>query len=594
MTGEAAPGMAAFKASRRTRLLVNAFFGRLFENDVFSSSAAASSAAIWLLAALAIPGVMVSGRQMFFYAWLQHQPASVQDRSLLIHQTFHIDFVMAMAGVLTMIVWSSLTPDRRDAQVLGPLPLPVGEQARARLLALLKFFGMFVTALALPTAVVFTFVTVGPAQVTTVPQKVLAHIGGAVGGAGFAFFVLLDVQLVLAAVVGPRAVRLVAFPLQAAAIAGTIAAISLSSRMATAMLQDGATAAAWVAWNPAAWFVGLYRWLAGDHRAVFADLAARGALSVTAASVVGVAAYPFAYRHSMRHVIDSEGWQMGRVSRTGARLMAFLLRPLLQSPFERGLGAFILATLARSHPHRFLVGSYAGLGLLFALPFASRLLGPAANDAARYAWLSVPLGLTFWLVAGTRVALMLPVETAANWTFKLTEPVDKRRALTTVATMMAAVTAAPLAAAFGAGAALMGGERLGLFVAVTVFLVGLCLVEASTLTLRALPFTCLYTPGQLRMRVFWPIYFLIWYVVTWELPRVGLRALAAPHEGAPYDWRAGVPCELQLCGWLLATWIVLRVWRLARARRLRAFVYDDSTNVTWSPTEITPSSSTSP
>ena len=32
-------------------------------------------------------------------------------------------------------------------------------------------------------------------------------------------------------------------------------------------------------WNPAAWFVGIYRWVAGDERAVFSMLAARGALA---------------------------------------------------------------------------------------------------------------------------------------------------------------------------------------------------------------------------------------------------------------------------------------------------------------------------
>ena len=43
----------------------------------------------------------------------------ILDRALLQSQAFHIDFVMAVAGLVTMIVWGSLTPDRRDALVLG-------------------------------------------------------------------------------------------------------------------------------------------------------------------------------------------------------------------------------------------------------------------------------------------------------------------------------------------------------------------------------------------------------------------------------------------------------------------------------------------
>ena len=119
------------------RALAKVFFGRLFENDVFSSSVAASSSVIWLVALVAIPGVMMSGMQMFAWAHLRATACrlaiAVQDRALMMSQAFHIEFVMLVAGLVTMLVWSSLTPDRRDAQVLGPLPVPLREQALGRL-----------------------------------------------------------------------------------------------------------------------------------------------------------------------------------------------------------------------------------------------------------------------------------------------------------------------------------------------------------------------------------------------------------------------------------------------------------------------------
>ena len=61
--------------------------------------------------------------QLFAYAHLRHQPAEVVDCVLLQRETFHIDFVMGVAGLVTMMVWNSLTPDRRDAHVLGTLPI---------------------------------------------------------------------------------------------------------------------------------------------------------------------------------------------------------------------------------------------------------------------------------------------------------------------------------------------------------------------------------------------------------------------------------------------------------------------------------------
>ena len=79
---------------------------------------------------------MFSGSQMFAYAHLRHQPFEVIDRTLLQRETFHVDFVMGVAGLVTMMVWSSLTPDRRDAHVLGPLPI-TARAAGARPLAAL-------------------------------------------------------------------------------------------------------------------------------------------------------------------------------------------------------------------------------------------------------------------------------------------------------------------------------------------------------------------------------------------------------------------------------------------------------------------------
>lgn len=117
--------------ARRTRLLSRAFFGRLFENDLFSSSVSASSSVTWMLAALATPGVMFSGSQMFNYAHVRTFAPEAQDRIFFASQAFHVNFAMAIAGLVTMMVWTSLTPDRLDALVLGPLPsAPASRPAR--------------------------------------------------------------------------------------------------------------------------------------------------------------------------------------------------------------------------------------------------------------------------------------------------------------------------------------------------------------------------------------------------------------------------------------------------------------------------------
>ena len=447
--------------TKNVRALARVFFGRLFENDMFSSSAAASASVMWLLALVATPGVMASGSQIFFWAHIRAMGSRMNDplivdRALLQSQAFHIDFVMAVAGLVTMIVWGSLTPDRRDALVLGPLPITAREQALGRLLALMKFFAMFICAVAVPTAIAYNFVSVGADNITEFPARVVGHIVAAVLAGGSVFFLLLNIQLLLAAMFGPRAIRFVTLPLQFAALLGIIAALASSEGFARAMLSDGA-AAGGVMWNPAAWFIGVYRWIAGEEREIFATLAARGALSGIGIIVLALVMYPLAYERCLKNVIASEGRTTGALQRGWATFAAKLLRPLLRSPLQRGLAAFMLATLGRSHTHRFLVGMYAGIAFLLALPIAGRLFLEPITEWRRYAWFAVPLGFVFWLVCGVRVALMMPVEPIANWVFRLTEPVDKRRMLSTVVTVMAFVTCLPVATVFS-GALLIRGE----------------------------------------------------------------------------------------------------------------------------------------
>jgi hypothetical protein len=549
---------------RRTRLLSQVFFGRLFENDLFSSSASASSSVMWLLAALATPGVMMSGSQYYFYAHARTFAPEAQDRILFVSQVFHVDFAMAVAGLVTMLVWTSLTPDRRDALVLGPLPLRATEQAWARLAALTRFFTIFAAAVALPTAVVFTFVTAGASDAGAMPARMAGHVSGAMLGAAFVFFALIGAQLVLAATWGPRAVRVATLPLQGMALLAMVGVLALTGRLADAMLGAEAAGNALVMWNPAAWFVGVYRWVAGDPREVFAVLALRAAVATGLAGTVALVAYPLAYERCLRKAVTGgtyrAAWWSGAVTRVWLRSAT----PFLETPLERGLAAFITATLTRSHAHRFLIGSYAGVAVLCALPLVGRLAEPAGTDAVRYAWYSVPLGLLCWTTAALRVAMMLPVTPAANWVFRLTEPTDKRRVLSTTATVIAGATAVPLGLIFGAAAGVAGGPALGVMVCAVVLATGLALVELLTLTLRIVPCTCTYRPGQLRLRVLWPVYLAVWLAIAYRLPALAVSALG------------DVERSMGLIAALLVTWAALRVWRLSRARLLRGFVFEET------------------
>jgi hypothetical protein len=541
------------------------FFGRLFENEAFSSSRAAASGLIWILALLATPGVMFSFVMSLHYTQLM-QVARLNhliEPSRLSHQALFVNAAMAAAVVVTALLWNSLTPDRRDVMVLGSLPVAPGRQARARLIAITVFISLFIIAIAGPTAVAFTMFSRGIRDILSAPLHVGGHIAASGLGAAFVFYALVNVQLLLAAAFGPRAVKFATLPIQIAAVAGVVAALGLGDVIVNAISAafDGPIAPS-LMWNPAAWFVGVYRYIGGDDRPVFAMLAQRAVIASAINILILLIVYPLAYQRCLRNVIINEGRPTTKLSRAWARLAAAVLRPVLRHPLQRGLAAFMLATIGRSHTHRFIIGIYAGIAFVLALPIAHRLLVPPTTDLQRLAWFVIPLGGIFWMVCGVRVALMMPVEPVANWLFKLTEPVDKRHVLTTVVTVMTAVCVMPLSTAFAGALLAMGETRLAFGVFAIVTPAGLCLIELLTLTMKTVPFSCTYLPGQLKLRIYWAPLFFLWLNFVFALGGWSVTALDS--------WQA----TASLAGLLMALWVLLRTWHMVRVRRITGFVYD--------------------
>ena len=135
--------------------------------------------------------------------------------------------------------------------------------------------------------------------------------------------------------------------------------------------------------------------------------------------------------------------------------------------------------------------------------------------------------------------------------------------LSTAVTVIEGATAFPLALLFGVAAAMIEGASFGLMVVAIVFLTGLTLAELLTLTLRTVPCTCTYRPGQLRLRVLWPLYLTLWLLVAYGLPSLALTSLGQVNR------------SMTLLIGLAGAWLAVRLWRLTRARKLLSFIYEE-------------------
>jgi hypothetical protein len=108
---------------RQFYLLFHNFFKRLFESELLPEGVDTSDALSSIIALFAAPAAVVT-------LWLFPKYALVVD--LAPHELealsrgdklFFIGYSMAAVGFLTVLVWDSLFRDRRDAIVLGTIPL---------------------------------------------------------------------------------------------------------------------------------------------------------------------------------------------------------------------------------------------------------------------------------------------------------------------------------------------------------------------------------------------------------------------------------------------------------------------------------------
>src|SRR5271155_3361106 len=143
------------------RDLVRHFFARFFDNDLVSADGDMRSTVVNILAILAAPGMLLPFLFLSKYVKLQDQPMYVRDLASLGEKEFFICFSMTVMGLVTVIEWEMLFPDRRDYVNLAPLPIRLRTMFGAKIVALLAFLAVFSLAINAFSPIMF------PAVVTT-------------------------------------------------------------------------------------------------------------------------------------------------------------------------------------------------------------------------------------------------------------------------------------------------------------------------------------------------------------------------------------------------------------------------------------------
>ncbi len=514
----------------QTRTIARATFDGFLQSDLVPQGMQAP-AVIWAAAFLLAPAVFLPVQSINKYMMIrrffpEHLEAAFWNDRLL--------FLMMSAGavgLVSVVLWDTLFPARRDAFVLTPLPVPISVQMLGRLAGLMWLCALAVAGLNAIPAIFFPIASSGTFE--QMPRAMLAHAVASAAADIFVFFSITSAQGIVILALGRRVASRLASLAQAASVLflllGLMFIAAIADLTKTALVA-GDPADPVLRFVPTAWFLGLYEVIAGTSRAVMVPLAIRAVFAAAIPLALTVAIYAFGYRRLLARAVETpqrstRSWIVAAASAT-MRLL------FVRRPEEQAIAAFLLRAISRNGRHSMLMSIYVGVGLAFivtaVLPDVIRF-GQGALTSPTAPWpnrtapptgiLMLPLILSAALACGARILMTIPAEVNARWIFQIASLTPKRADAATHKAFLLLVLPPVAAAALMTAGPLWGWRVAALHALYCASLVVL-LCEILLVTFRGIPLTRPYVPGASRFHMLWALYLSGFITYTYTASRL--------------------------------------------------------------------------
>ena len=556
--------MTRSPASDQARTIARATFDGFLQSDLMPQGMQAP-ALIWAAAFLVGPAIFFPIQGMVKFPFIRRFHPELLESAFWNDRLLFLLMSAGAMGVVSVVLWDTLFPARRDAFVLTPLPVPLPVQMLGRLLGLASFCVLFILLLNGIPAIAFPVVT-SPGFLE-MPRGIVAHIVSTSAADVFVFFSITALQGLVILGFGRR----VSGRLASIAQAGAVLTVLLTLLFVGGIREVTRDAIVHndprdplLLFNPAAWFLGLYEFLAGTTRPIMTRLALIAAAGAIVPTAITAAIYVFGYQRLLKRAVETPS----RSTRSlPMRAVSRVVRwTFVRRPEEQAVCAFLIRAIARSGRHSLLMSIYVGASLAmmitFVLPDVIRF-GASALAKPSLAALALPLVLSAGLTVGIRILITIPAEMPARWVFQ-TSAMSKWRvdAATHKALLLLVLPPVMLTAALTAG--LLWSVELGWLHAVYCGSLALLLCEVVLLGYRGVPLTRPYVPGGSRFHMLWAVYISIFLTYTLTSARL---------ERDLYAWygRQGVLIAAAVFGGLAgATW----AWRKVGLRTVEAVTFD--------------------
>jgi len=497
------------------RVLFREFFGQFFASESVTSDIRLRQGIIAVVAFLMAPGMILAIQMYPTYSYaVRGAPELVEPLTRQLTSLF-LTFSTVSVGLVSAFAWDALSFDRRDAMVLGPLPIGRATVVSAKLAALVVFLLGACVPLNLMTAVPFSMIASGHKGISGTVHHFIAHMVATTCAAACVFSAIVILRGLLGMTTRGHLASALASLLQFACVSALLCFFILAPTMLTidrhpqnaGITISGIHMTVMPAWMPTRWFLPMYEQLRDPQNAAAANVARRSAIA-TLAMIGGAAFITLAgYRRQLQIALTPAA-SAGTIG--GARLSRALARRLSGSNrVAHAASDFVLTTIARNRMQQALVAINASIGLaMFILELARHRGGLASAVRAPEVLLAMPLMLAFWTCIGLRAAFFVPSELPAAWTFRANAPRGTSAYALATRAAVVAVVGPPTVVAALATAALAYGWPVAARHASFVLLLVVALADFVVLTIDHVPFTRPYRPGHAKLKTRWPLYVL--------------------------------------------------------------------------------------
>jgi hypothetical protein len=417
-----------------------------------------------------------------------------------------ISTMMLVAGLITVVSWDSIFPDRRDIMVLAPLPVRPGMILAAKISASASLLGIALLALNTAPGLVGPFL-LGQLHPSIFGffQVLAAYWITMIAATLFLYFAVLTFQGVCSLILPRRLFLRLSALLQLAAFGLFISVYFLEPALGTLPELLAPQSQHVLAVSPQFWFLGMLNQINGTLPPDLTWLAHRAWIALAIVITGAAVSLLLSYFRTMKATIESPDLVPG----TGG---------LHWTPRFGGLRSaiaiFSFRSLARSRQHRVVYAFFMAIVTAIGITCLRREIYAPAPEPLSSDFLLPTLLMMSLTVLGLRCVFALPTSLNANWILRTTQlrPNDKYIGATRNTMLLFAVVPMLIVVALLGLNYRPWQQVAGHLILLALF--GCAFVEIALVKFDKVPFTCSFLPGKANVQaVFWGAV-VIWIMLS--------------------------------------------------------------------------------